>query len=369
MAISPDVLATALQDLAPGYSELFSLWHPLMEKVVKKGNMDRATLKGPWREFVVVSSGPGTVTQVSTGSEIIAGGRTQSAQRGNSYAPRLIYAFDVPGKDLAEANGENDLAKIIKRYPELALSDFHTRIANQLAAGNGAGVGGFLTLNGDATYSPSPGIAVATNRDGAFGYAAQAAQNNSVFGIGNPAAAAGATAGWYNQYGQISSFSTDGRATMRQVYYAASRQGSKASGPVDLLLGDETSYLNYIDDLDDQVRVMRVEGDKAPKAMRQGIPFLEADFYLEQAITDGIAAGQFTTGGSNNGVIYMLKSDTWHSYTLGHDSGMETKGDFAIRGPIRIPEQDMWRYEYVLNMGMYCDQMRANGVVTGGATP
>ena len=30
MAISPDVLATALVDLAPGYSELFTLWHPIM---------------------------------------------------------------------------------------------------------------------------------------------------------------------------------------------------------------------------------------------------------------------------------------------------------------------------------------------------
>ena len=152
---------------------------------------------------------------------------------------------------------------------------------------------------------------------------------------------------------------------MRQVYYAASRQGAMASGPVDLLLGDESSYLNYIDDLDDQVRVMKIEGDKAPKALRQGIPFLEADFFLEESID----LTNFTNGGSPNGVVYMLKTDTWHMFTLGHDSGMETKGDFAIRGPFRIPEQDLFRYEYVLNMGMYCDQLRSNGVVTGGATP
>ena len=363
MAIQPDVLATALQDLAPGYSELFSLWHPLMERVVKRGNVDRATLKGPWREFVVVNQGPGTVTQVLTGSEVIAGGRTQSAQRGNTYAPRLIYAFDVPGKDLAQANGENDLAKIIKRYPELALSDFHERIANQMAAGNGTGVGGFLTLNGQQTYNPE-----GTVRQGGLEFltpVAQRAAGNSIFGITKNATTA---SGWYNQYGNVTSFATNGRQTMRQVYYTASRQGSKASGPVDLLLGDESSYLNYIDDLDDQVRVMRVEGDKAPKAIRQGIPFLEADFFLEQSITDGITGGALT-GVAANGAIYMLKTDTWHMYTLGHDSGMETKGDFAIRGPIRIPEQDMWRYEYVLNMGMYCDQLRANGTVTGAGTP
>lgn len=361
MAINPDVLASALEDLAPGYSELFTLWHPIMERVVKKGNIDRASLKGPWREFVVVTDGPGTVTQVLTGSEVIAGGRRQNAQRGNTYAPRLIYAFDVPGKDMAEANGENDLAKIIKRYPELALSDFHERISNQVASGNGVDVGGFLTLNGSGatTYDPQ-GLGA---RDGVMEFAAPAAQGDTVFNLGKPAAGT-PVAGWYNQYGQVTSFATDGKATMRQVYYAASRQGSKASGPVDLMLGDETSYLNYIDDLDDQVRVMKVEGDKAPGMLRQGIPFLEADFFLEESLDTTQFAG---TGA--NGVIYMLKTDTWHIYTLGHDSSMETKGDFAVRGPIRIPEQDMWRYEYVLNMGMYCDQIRANGVVAGAAIP
>ena len=358
MAIGPDVVATALQDLAPGYSELFTLWHPLMERIVLRGNVDRASLKGPFREFVVVSDGPGSVTQVTTGSEVIQGGRRQNASRGSTYAPRLIYAFDVPGKDMAEANGENDLAKIIKRYPELALSDFHERISNQLAAGNGTDVGGFLTLNGEATYNP--GLAAA--RTGVFEYDVSTNQGDTVFNLTK-----NAPTGWHNQYGNISSFSTDGKATMRQVYYKASRQGSKAAGPVDLMLGDESSYLNYIDDLDDQVRVMKIDGDKAPGQIRQGIPFLEADFFLEESI-DVSAAAVFTTATTQAGVVYMLKTDTWHMYTLGHDSGMETKGDFAVRGPIRIPEQDMWRYEYVLNMGMYCDQLRANGVVTGGAT-
>lgn len=360
MGINPDVLASALQDLAPGYSELFTLWHPVMERVVKKKNIDRGSLKGPYREFVVVSDGPGTVTQVTTGSEIISGGRRQNAVRGNTYAPRLIYAFDVPGKDLAEANGENDLAKIIKRYPELALSDFHERIAAQVVSGNGLDVGGFLTMNGTTTYNPQ-----GANRDGVFSFAAPAAQTSTVFGLTKQGGGAGAVSGWYNQFGQVTSFATDGKSTMRKVYYAGSRQGSKAQGPIDLLLGDEVSYLNYIDDLDDQVRVMRVEGDKAPGQVRQGIPFLEGDFFIEE----GIDLAEFGAGGSGDGVVYMLKTDTWHLYTLGHDSGKETKGDFAVRGPIRIPEQDMWRYEYVLNMGMYCDQLRANGVVTGTATP
>jgi hypothetical protein len=356
MAISPDVLASALQELMPGYSELFVKWHPILEKVVDKGNIDRSVATGPYREFVVVTDGPGTVTQILTGSEVIAGGRNQNAIRGSTYAPRLIYAFDVPGKDLAEANGAMDLARIIQHYPELALGDFHERIARQMAVGDGLDVGGFLTLNGATTYNPN-GAA----RAGALEFAAPAAQVNTVFGLAKPA-----TTGWVNQYGAITSFAVDGLSTMRQAYYAASRQG-KTMGPVDLLLGDEASYLNYIEDLNDFVRVSKVEGDKAPPNIRQGVKFLDADFYLEDALDIGAAA--FAGTPAANGCIYMMKSASWYAYTMGHDANRETKGDFAVRGPFRIPEQDVFRYEIVLNMGMNTNQLRCNAVVTGGAIP
>lgn len=285
MAISPDVVATALQELMPGYTELFTSWHPLMEKVVLKGNMDKSTLTGPYREFVVVQGGPGNVTQVTTGSEVIAGGRNQQAVRGNTYAPRLIYAFDVPGKDLAEANGKQDLARILQHYPELGMLDFHERISDQVASGNGTGVGGFMTLNGDATYSPN-----GTARDGILEPIAPASQTNTVHAL--PTAT---TTGWQNQFGEITSFATNGRSTMRQVFFACNRQGSKVLGKVDLLLGDETSYLNYIDDLDDQVRIVEKstkDGDRAPAQVREGVKFLGADFFLE----DSIDITQFPAG-------------------------------------------------------------------------
>tara|TARA_R110002110_G_scaffold1039_1_gene4082 strand:+ start:12140 stop:13219 length:1080 start_codon:yes stop_codon:yes gene_type:complete len=359
MAISPDVLASALQELMPGYSELFVKWHPILDKVVSKGNIERQVATGPYREFAVVTDGPGTVTQILTGSEVIAGGRNQNAVRGSTYAPRLIYAFDVPGKDLAEANGAMDLARIIQHYPELALGDFHERIARQLAVGDGLDVGGFLTLNGATTYNPN-GAA----RTGALEFSSQAAQvaaANSVFGLNK-----GTTPGWYNQYGNITSFATNGRSTMRQVYYAASRQG-KTMGPVDLMMGDEASYLNYIEDLDDHVRISKVEGEKGPANIRQGVRFLDADFFLEDALD--ITAPAFAGTAAANGVIYLMKSASWYAYTMGADDSRETKGDFSVRGPFRIPEQDVFRYEIVLNMGMNTNQLRCNGVVTGGATP
>ncbi len=373
--ISPDVLATALQELMPSYSELFATWHPVLDRVINKGNMDRSVLKGPFREFAVVTGGPGTVTQVVTGSEVIAGGRNQNATRGDTYAPRLIYAFDVPGKDLAEANGEMDLARIIQHYPELALADFHERIAEQFSQGTGLGVGGFATLNGATTYSPN-GAA----RSGAIKFAPRTGVNSQESGVGVGASnlryglQSGTTDGWYNQFADIPGAgfaASNGRKFMREVYYAASRQ-MKTMGPVDLLLGDEASYLNYLDSLDSQVRIITdstKDGDRAPRKIQQGVKFLDADFYLEDSID--ITSTAFNQGGgpgpANDGVIYFLNTATWYAYTLGHDANRETKGDFSVRGPFRIPEQDLFRYEIVLNMGIHTNQLRANGAVTGGA--
>jgi hypothetical protein len=370
MAISPDVLATALNELMPSYSDLFVKWHPLLDSVLKGGNMDRASLKGPLREFAVVTAGPGTVTHIDTGSEIIAGGRNQAAHRGKVGAPRLIYAFDVPGKDLAEANGEMDLARILQHYPELALADFHERISNQLGTGNGNGVGAFPTLNGNATFTPA-----GTALDGFFQFVPGASQDNVVHNLEcTGGAAATAIAGWNSQNEDITSFAVDGMTQMRKVYYAASRQ-AKTLGPCDLMIGDESSYLNYIDDLDDAVRVAKIEGDKAPGNVRQGVKFLDANFFLDDSIdtsntlfTTGTNSGTSSNRGAD-GVIYGFKTPTWYWYSLGHDTSRETKGDFAVRGPFRIPDQDMYRYEIVLMMGLHTNQLRANFSVTGAGTP
>ena len=101
--------------------------------------------------------------------------------------------------------------------------------------------------------------------------------------------------------------------------------------------------------------------------------FQEAEFYVEPSLDTSLTSfgaddnGPRLAAGTSAGVTYMLKTDTWHMYTLGEDSGMETKGDFAIRGPVKVPGQDAWEWEIVLSMQLYCDRLNANGVVTSTA--
>ena len=363
MAISADVLASALQDLAPGYSETFMKWHPIFEKIVARGGVQTKDLQGPYKQFTVVTQGPGSTTEIVYGSELVKGGRKQVGASGNSYAPRLIHAFDVPRKELDEANGAQDLARILEKYPELAMGEFHEQISSQLGTGAGANnLGGFFTLNGGIgdtstgnTYNPG-GMGA---RNGTFEMIAPGSQTGVVHNLSKAT-----TTGWTNQYGACSGFATDGRRTMREVFYTCGRQG-KTRGKIDVMLADETSYHNYLEDLEDFVQVGSVENDHSPADVRQGIKYLDATMWLEDSIDTTnaayAAAGGLSTG-TSPGVIYFLNSKTFHAYTLSGEGG---GGYFKTSGPMRIPEQDLFRYEIILYMGLYCDQLRANGVVTG----
>tara|TARA_R110000765_G_scaffold308200_2_gene401859 strand:+ start:271 stop:1344 length:1074 start_codon:yes stop_codon:yes gene_type:complete len=357
MAISPDVLNDALQSLAPKYQNLFEVWSPAIRKIVENGNIERNRLLGPFKEFRVITDGPGDVTQIIDGGEVYPYTKKDITAKGNTYAPRMVYSFMVPAKDMAEATGPAGVEHLLKQYPEAALMDFHQRIARQLATGDGNGVGGFLTLNGAASYSPQ-----GTPRTGAFEFDTVAAQGDEVFGLSKAS-----VTGWENQYEDITSMASDGIKKLRQAYFRANRKG-KLLGPVDVLLADETSYSNYIDLLEDRIVVEdTVKGAMGADDIIQGIKFLNATMYIEEFLDTSAAA--YATTPAADGVIYGLKSSTWHMYTLGQDSSQETKGDFAIRGPIRLPNQDAFAFEYVLNMGMYCDFLSANFAVTGGATP
>ena len=357
MATNADVLNFATQKLIPKWTEQFYQHHPVLEKVILKGNIERSTQGGPYIEFPIVSNGPGAVTRIENGSEVYSSTRRTVGSRGQIYCPRMIYSFVIPGKDLAEASGETAIARLIKVYPEAALMEFHEYIVSQFVNGDGAtnNVQGFCTLNGDTTFNPQ-GNAV----QGALDLRTVANQlTRTTFNITKTAAN-----GWHNQYQNVTSFATDGRSQMRRAYWDASLQG-KQGGPVDVMLGDMVSFNNYYDDLDDQVRYqIKFDGEKG-RGVRQGLMFQEAEFYVEPELDYTLA--QFSS--SPVGVIYMLKADTWHLYNQGENSSMETKGDFAFRGPVKVPGQDAWEWEIVLSMQMYCDRLNANAVVTGTANP
>ena len=358
MPTNADVLNFATQKLLPKWTEQFYQAHPVLDKIVLNGNIERSKHGGPFIEFPIITNGPGAVTRIETGSEVYSSTRRTIGNRGKVYAPRMIYSFIIPGKDLAEASGETAIARLIKIYPEAALMEFHEYIVSQMVNGDGAtnNLQGFMTMNGDTTYDTT-----GTTEDGVFDFSAYGGQTGTVFGLNKAT-----VTDWQNQYQAVTSFATNGRSQMRRVYWDASLQG-KQGGPVDLMLGDIVSFNNYYDDLDDQVRYQVKTKGESGRSVRQGLMFQEAEFYVEPSLDTNLAQFSSSSVTGGRGCIYFLKSDTWHLYTMGEDSSMETKGDFAMRGPVKVPGQDAWEWEIVLSMQAYCDRLNANGVVAGTA--
>ena len=369
MGYSADILASTLQDLLPGYVDLYTLNHPLWMRVKQGGGFNRRKLKGPWMEFNVLTGGPGNAITDRSGSSVLAGTRKQRLRRGIEYGARLIYFFDVPEKDLDEASTPYDFANLVENYGEAGMADLMERMANQLARGAstagsdplGGGVDGFITLNGEQTYCPQD---IGGTRTGIFQYANRANQNNTVHNLPMESAANGVN-GWYHQFGQINSFSVDGRKVMRTARDKANQQGSSLDGGVDLLMGDDASYQNYAENLDDQVVAAVVENDKGQGKIREGLKFGTATFFSEPAI-DLSDTAAFTSATSQSGIIYGLCSKDWEMFTVGDKNAGQDL--FTVHDPIPVPDQPLIHYRVSFYANMYCRNLRRQFVVVGGAT-
>lgn len=368
---SVDVVNNVLQELLPGLNEQFTSWHPLFERMVKNQQFQQA--KGRKIEFRIVTGGPGQMTPVHYGGEQIPRVRRQNYALGEQYMARMIYSFIIPGKDIAEVSGNKDALKsLVQTYPESAVSDVYEIQSRQFARGassagtepnTGSDASGLVTLNGSQDYYPD---GPASASDGVFQALAAGAQTNTVFGRPMSGAGTNPTTGWEHQYGHITAFALNGRRTMQDVKRAADKKGNKFEKGVDLLLGDEASFANYVDSLDDHVETVAVVDDHIPAKIRDGVKFMGADFFSESDI-DLSDTTAFSNASMQTGVIYELCTPTWEGRRMGGDDAMETKGMFSMRGPVRIPDMDAWQWEIINHFNIYCRELRKNGLVTGGA--
>lgn len=364
-----DVVNEVLQDLEADMNELFTMYHPLLERVAGRKQFPKA--KGRYKEFKVNTGGPGAVHKIVSGNEVYSAQRRQNILKGDQFATRFIYDFAIPAVDIAETSGSPDMVKsLIKHYPEAAIAELYEWVAAQIARGAGSsgaiagagGLDGLTTLNGNQDYTPNT-----TARDGVFQALAAGSQTNTVFNLPMSGASSNPTTGWYHQYGNISAFGVNGIETLRTVRDKANVQGGKASGEVDLALMDEATYQNYQNHLDSFVTVAAVKNDHTPGGIRSGLKFGNVDVFPEPAI-DLSDTTSFTTSTWRAGVTYLLNTGEWEGFCLGADDKMETKGFFSIRGYTRIPDMDAFRWEIVNHWNIFCRQLRNQGLVTGGAT-
>jgi len=359
MPVRNDILLTATEDLLPDVlQDLFIDGHPAMERIWN--DLDTRQSGGEYAAFDVVTDGPGDATQITGGTEAYTYGIRNIVEQGRVYIPEIVYAYAVLGKDLRRNKGPNALVKLVKKYPEKALLHLKQEVARQFITGtaNINGLGGVTTVNGDSTFSPD-----GTALNGVFDFTTQALQADTVFNLPKEGAAAGVT-GWYNQYGTVASFATNGKRVMRDVYNQCKIRGGAYGNP-DIGLCDSASFNNYYDSLDDQVRyAIKTKGEEGSDAV-EGLMFHQLQLWVESVIDDELA-GQFA---GHSGIMQFFNTATWHMLTLGEDDNEETKGLFSVRTVGQLQGRDAFGHELVLAMQPYCDFLKANGLIEGTATP
>lgn len=359
MAVQPDALNTATIHLLPKLENLFFDDHVFLKRVLESG-IDKRQSGGEYAAFDVITDGPGTVTQVTSGSEAYAYGRKNITKQARVYIPTMIYSFAVEGEVLRHSNGPTGIENLLKMYPEQANLDFRQKVVAQALTGAnpGGGVGGIATLNGDTTYSPD-----GTALNGLFDFAAPASQTDTVQNLVKQGGAGGVT-GWYNQYAAVTSFVTNGKDAMRDVYNKCRIRGNSYGFPT-MGLTDATSWNNYYATLDDQVRYTSSVKGEDGRTIDEGIMFQGLTLFNDPSIDDNLSSFGHTTAGT----MYFLNPKTFFILTLGSDQQKETKGFFDMRGPFKLEGRDAWGWEIVLSMQMACRYLKANGCLEGTALP
>ena len=357
MPVPVDALNVATEHLMPKLEDLFFDDHVFLRRIIENG-VDKRQSGGEYAAFTVVIDGPGNISKLVTGSEAYSYGRRNITRQARVYIPTHIYAFAVEGEALRHAHGETGIANLLELYPEKANLDFRQQSVAQVLTGNGAAanIDGLATLNGDQTYNPD-----GTGLNGVLDFqtvAAQVAGAQTVFNLPK------STTGWQNQYGNVTSFATNGKRTMRSVYNAC-RVRSAGYGAPSLGFTDSASFNNYYESLDDQVRYGTKTSGEDGRDIDEGLMFHKMELFEDPSLDDN--AVQF--GHGTNGTMYMLNPKTWFILTLGEDQEKETKGFYDVRGPFKLEGRDAWGWEMVASWQIACRMLKANGCLEGTAIP
>jgi len=357
MPISAEVLSATIEELLPRLEMTFWRWSPLLDKFYKAERIKKDSPSGPFRKFRLMTGAPGQATPVIYGTESLSSPRRDTVTTGTVYGGRVIYHFKVPGKEMAEVNTDDDVDNIIEQYPIAGLQDMHIGMTKQLLIGNQAQYNNLVTFNGAAQYDSDSGA----SRDGIFSFSDPGSQSTPAYGV-TKKGGTGGVADWYNGFASINSMGDDGQSKIRREMYRAGR-AHPSYGTPDCLIADETSYNNYVDMRDDRVITLnQFTGAEGSDNGHEGIHVSKsAVMYLEEYLDIDNA-----TVVAQNGIIYGLNTKAWTYMVIGKDSEREGKGWFEIRKPLRMPDEEAWKWEIVFHGNPYTTNLNSNFVIVGG---
>lgn len=357
MALKTADVISAVRDLQAENTETFKIDDPFFSKVIEKKNMER--MEGPYVAFVITPHGPGRATGHPNGTELYRGGLREGSVQANEFLGMASYVYDIPTKMLLRLGGTKDMVKLLEDYPDNAHTDFKQRLIRQFYLGNESEMDGFVTLNGQQTYNPEGN----TSRTGLFEALAPLSQTTTVHGVTK-----NSVNKWHNQWGDISSFRTEGVTVIRETRQKAQMTlKDPQSKGIRTLVCDQQTFFNYVKWSQDRVVANDTpKGDGTASEAFEGMPFAGSAARIYPSEYIDLSA---FTGAWANGVLYGLDEATWRFFTaVGEHRGMKLEeGWFRAKDPIEMPDQPVIRCIEQLYFNAYCKNLAKNMLITGGA--
>ena len=346
-----------LEDLQKEYTKTFTLFHPAMSEVIEKQQLRKAN--GPEITFIITPDGPGTITPILNGDELIPSTSRENSVKGRATSGTAVYQYTISEEDIKLLTGKSDVVQLLKDYPQRAMVEFRQNLARQFVMGDVADMITMPTINGERTYQPRQGY---PTQPGILQHVPKMAQNAVVHNV-----QLNSIPNWHNQYREISSFRTDGTKQFRRLLRECAQQGDHESG-IDIVLMDNETFDHYVDFNDDRLIFINEPGTDKNKqsAVRQGTQFMAGG---TKFVADPFIRIDQMTGNGTAGVAYGLNLDAWHFFT--HAGNLPSvkldEGWFELRPPQQLQQQLAYQFISVLTFGAYCNDLRTQFTATGGA--
>ena len=128
-----DVLAAAVHRLFPTFVDQASAAHPMLDHLFGPENMEDMNTGAPYWEASFRVQGPGAATHIVNGNEIMPGQKDDITLRARVDPARVIYNYDLPEKDYAEAQWNPDKAvNLVEEYDKAAIDEIFDALDYQL---------------------------------------------------------------------------------------------------------------------------------------------------------------------------------------------------------------------------------------------
>jgi hypothetical protein len=350
MSISTELLNTTFADLRGPLVNSFVRSNELFDALDKKARMPMEG--GTYIERSFSGGAPARGVGVYVGDELLNMTRRQQIRKYQVEPHRLVVAINIPKRELNQNSGKLAVIRLIEQYPQSTMEAAKADINKFLLTGVSRGLvfqtselSGLLTLNGQFGSGIGTGV---TN--GLLDFEAIGSQTDTVQGV-----AKSSTYFHYNQYNDISAWSSNGITQLRKTYrQCAHYAGGPGKGP-DLVIMDDDTFTNFEDSRRDNVRVSIVD-EKIDKSNTLGLSIGLAEVHS----SIDLDRSDFTAATAPaDGVTYMLNTDYIEFPMLEAPNITEFKE--------RVGDQDVVTALFSMQGNMICTKTVAQGCVSGGA--